>query len=151
MRREIRTHLAHALRRSLALATIVIAVGAGSIGPSALGLLGVSSLAITFASPAEARCLIKSVMRQDIADSDCEEAQRTGCVKSKLSPQGYQNCLNAQTAVKRTGQECYVDGRVRRDLNPSDCAEAKGTGCVRSLLTPAQYTACLNAQPAGRR
>ena len=139
------------LRRPLAFAAIIMAVGTSSMGLSAVGFLGITGAAIATASPAEAKCLIKSVMRTDIADSDCEEAQRTGCVKSKLSAQGYQNCLNAQTAVKRSGQECYVDGRVRRDLNPSDCAEARGTGCVRSLLTPEAYTRCLNAQPVGRR
>lgn len=96
-------------------------------------------------------CLIKGVRRTDIADSDCEEAQRTGCVRSMLTSTQYVNCLKANREARVSGQECIIAGTVRRDLSALDCEEAKATGCVRRLLTAAQYTACLNAQPYGRR
>jgi hypothetical protein len=152
MKHIISTHLAKGLVRASAVASMVVTFGVGSIGPSGLGLLGVSGLSVTIATPAQARCLIKGVMRSDIADSDCQEAQRTGCVRKGFSSlAAYQKCLDAQVAVQRSGQECYVSGAIRRDLSAADCAEAKATGCVRRLLSPAGYTDCLNKQPVGRR
>jgi hypothetical protein len=59
--------LAKGLVRTTAVASMVVAFGVGSIGPSGLGLLGISGLAITAATPAQARCLIGGEMRYDIA------------------------------------------------------------------------------------
>jgi hypothetical protein len=39
-----------------------------------LRLLGISGLAITIATPAQARCLVNGEIRFDVEDSDCEEA-----------------------------------------------------------------------------
>ena len=140
--------LAMGLVRAAAVASMVVTSGVGSIGPSGLGLLGVSGLAITAATPAQARCLVGGVMRNDIADGDCEEAKRTGCVRSMLTPNQYIACLQANKAAYESGRkDCIIGGKNRNDLNELDCAEAKATGCVRRLLTPAQYTACLDAQP----
>ena len=83
----------------------------------------------------------------DISDDDCLEAQRTGCVRSKLTPVQYTNCLEANRNKRPT---CVLAGTVRDDLNEQDCEEAKATGCVRRLLTPAQYKSCLDAQPVRR-
>jgi hypothetical protein len=126
--------------------SMVIAFTAGSdglIGFSGLRLLGVAGLAIIGDTPVHARCLYKGEWRDDISDSDCLEAQRTGCVRSKLTPEGYISCLRAQDAVK----DCVIGGVVRNDLSALDCEEAKATGCVRRLLTTAQYQSCLDAQP----
>src|SRR5215813_11797530 len=71
--------LAKGLVRAVAVASMVVTFGVGSIGSSGLGLLGVSGLAISVATPARANCLIGGEMRSDIPDSDCLEAQRTGC------------------------------------------------------------------------
>jgi hypothetical protein len=142
--------LAMGLVRAAAVASALATVGLGSIGPSALGWLGGSGLAIAVATPAQARCLIGGDMRQDIADSDCLEAQRTGCVRRMLTPEQYKNCLQANKEAREGGQACIIGGRVRNDLSALDCEEAKATGCVRRLLTPAQYRACLDAQPPVR-
>ena len=141
--------LAKGLVRAAAVASMVVTFGVGSvgsIGPSGLGLLGVIGLAITAATPVQARCLIGGAMRNDIRDSDCLEAQRTGCVRSMLTPDQYISCLHAQEGR----EDCIIGGRVRNDLSKLDCAEAKATGCVRRLLTTAQYQACLDAQPPKR-
>src|SRR5262249_14748121 len=107
----------------------------------------ISGLTITIATPAQARCLIAGVMRNDIADDDCLEAQRTGCVRHMLTDTQYRNCLVANTNKKPT---CVIAGQVRDDLSPLDCDEAKATGCVRRLLSAAQYKNCLDAQPNRR-
>ena len=148
--RPMAAGFAKGLVRAVAVACTVVTVGFGAFGLSGLGLLGGSGLAIVIATPAQARCLIGGQMRYDIADSDCVEAQATGCVRSKLTDQGYRNCLRANRAVQERGQACIIGGRVRRDLSALDCEEAKATGCVRRLLTEEQYTRCLDAQPRVR-
>lgn len=93
-------------------------------------------------------CLINGVMRKDIPANDCEEAKRTGCVRSLLTANQYINCLKAQEVAYKSGRRsCIIAGKNRNDLSELDCQEAKATGCVRRLLTPSQYTACLDAQP----
>src|SRR5262249_931079 len=129
-----------------AVASMVVTFGVGSIGSSGLGLLGVSGLAISVATPARANCLIGGEMRSDIPDSDCLEAQRTGCVRSLLTPDQYRSCLKANQEARQRGRSWIIGGVVRNDLSDLDCAEAKATGCVRRLLTDAQYRACLDAQ-----
>jgi hypothetical protein len=153
MKNVISTHaksasrrLAEGVVRSATVASMVVTFGAGYVGLSGLGLLGVTALAITVATPVQARCLIGGEMRNDIADSDCLEAQRTGCVRSKLTSNQYVSCLRAQLGRK----DCIIGGRVRNDLSKLDCEEAKATGCVRRLLTTAQYQDCLDAQPLKR-
>jgi hypothetical protein len=42
------------------------------------------------------KCIIGGVVRNDLSDQDCLEAQQTGCVQRLLTPQQYSNCLNAQ-------------------------------------------------------
>lgn len=127
--------LAKGLVRAVAVASMVVTFGAGSIGPSGLGLLGVSGLAITAATPAQAKCLIGGAIRNDISDSDCLEAQRTRCVRRMLTSDQYRNCLAANDAVNKSGQSCIVGGIIHNELSADDCAEAKSTGCVRKLLT----------------
>jgi hypothetical protein len=134
------------LVRAAAVACIVVTWGAGSIGPSALGLLGVSGLAITAATPALARCLLGGTMHDEIADNDCLEAQRTGCVRHMLSDDQYKSCLNANNAANTSGRSCIIGGIVHNELNAIDCEEGKSTGCVRRLLTDAQYADCLSKQ-----
>ena len=153
MIRGVRTHaksaslgLAKGLFRAAAVAFTVLSFGVGSIGPSGLGLLGVSGLAITVAAPAQARCLLGGQIRNDIPDGDCLEAQRTGCVRHLLTPDQYTSCLQANKSANVSGRTCIIGGIVHNELSAQDCEEAKATGCVRRLLTPAQYSACLNAQ-----
>ena len=139
--------LAKGLVRAAAVAFMVVSFGVSSIGLSGLGLLGVSGLAITVAAPAQARCLLGGQIRNDIPDGDCLEAQRTGCVRSKLTESQYTNCL----AANRNKQaSCIIKGQVRDDLSREDCEEAKATGCVRRLLSATQYKSCLDAQPVKR-
>jgi hypothetical protein len=139
--------LTKALVRAATVASTVVMLGVTSFGPGGSGLVGGAGLAIAIATPAHARCLIAGVMRNDIADSDCLEAQRTGCVRSMLNATQYTNCL----AANRNKQpSCVIQGQVRDDLSPQDCEEAKATGCVRRLLTAAAYKNCLDAQPVKR-
>jgi hypothetical protein len=107
----------------------------------------VSGLAITVATPAQARCLIGGQIRNDIPEgNDCLEAQRTGCVQRLLTPAQYTSCLQANKAANDSGKTCIIGGRIRNDLSAQDCQEGKATDCVRRLLTDAQYRACLDAQ-----
>jgi hypothetical protein len=55
-----------------------------------------AGLSIAATTPAHARCLIGSVRRDDISVDACLEAQRTGCVRSLLTPAQYKSCLDAQ-------------------------------------------------------
>jgi hypothetical protein len=134
--------LAKGLVRAAAVASMIVTFSFGSIGSYGLGWLGVSGLAITVATPAQANCLLGGAIRTDIPDSDCLEAQRTGCVRHLLTPDQYISCLKAQ----ETADLCIIGGKVRNDLSSLDCAEAKATGCVRRLLTDEQYSACVDAQ-----
>jgi len=138
--------LAKGLVRAVAIAFMGVSFGVSSIGPSGLGLLGVSGLAITVAAPAQARCLLGGQMHNEIPDGDCLEAQRTGCVRHLLTPDQYTSCLQANTSANASGKTCIIGGIVHNELSAQDCEEAKATGCVRRLLTPAQYSNCLNAQ-----
>ena len=54
---------------------------------------------------ASSGCLIGGVMRKDIADSDCREAQNTGCIRRLLNDTQYASCIAAQhpKPVKRIG------------------------------------------------
>jgi hypothetical protein len=140
------TGLAKGLVRAAAAASLVVASGVGSTGPSGLGLLGFCGLAITVATPVQARCLIGVGWRDDIANADCLEAQRTGCVRRMLTDAQYRSCLKANQDALKSGSTCVIGGQIRNDLSPLDCEEAKATGCVRRLLTDAQYRACLDAQ-----
>lgn len=95
-----------------------------------------------------ATCIVGGVARTDIAPSDCKEAQTTGCIRSKLSPQAYTNCIAAQNPIRRLGKLCIIGGVVRKDiLTASDCVEAKTTGCIKRELSARQYANCLAAQP----
>lgn len=109
------------------------------LNSGALSLAGLVSSSV----PAQARCLANGVMRDDIADDDCLEATKTGCVRNMLTPDQYRNCLAAQKTVPH----CIINGKIRDEFSALDCEEAKATGCVRRLLTPAQYSSCLDAQP----
>lgn len=140
--------LTKALVRAAAVVSMIVTFGVVSIGASGVGLLGISGLAIVAATPAQARCLVGGVMRADIADGDCEEAKRTGCVRSMLTPNQYISCLDANKRAYESGRkDCIINGKNHNELNELDCAEARQTGCVRRLLTASQYTACLDAQP----
>ena len=85
-------------------------------------------------------------MHNEIADSDCFEAQRTGCVRHLLTETQYRNCLAVNAQTQKSGAACILHGQVHTEFSPEDCAEAKATGCVRRLLTPAQYVNCINVQ-----
>lgn len=141
--------LTNAFRRAAAVVSMVVTFAGFGVGPvpSGLVLAGVSGVALSAvtATTAHARCLIGGNMREDIANGDCLEAQRTGCIRSKLNREQYTNCLAANKPFK--GKKCVLDGKVRGDLNDQDCEEAKATGCVRRLLTEKQYENCLDAQP----
>jgi hypothetical protein len=136
-----------ALVRAAALMSTVVTLGLGSIGLSAPGLVGAAGLAITIATPAHANCLMAGTRRDDISDDDCLEAQRTGCIRSKLNSLQYTNCLAANQNKRAS---CVLAGTVRDDLSAEDCEEAKATGCVRRLLSTVQYKSCLDAQPVRR-
>jgi len=138
--------LAKRFRRAAA-ASSILAFGVGFIGPSGLALLGTSGLAIGVSTPAHADCLFQGSIRHDIPDSSCLEAQRTGCVRSMLTPDQYKSCLSDNKGALKQGKICVVSGVVRNDLSADDCVEANATGCVQRLLTPAQYQSCLDAQP----
>ena len=138
--------LAKGLFRAAAVAFMVVSFGVGSIGPSGLGLLGISGLAITVATPAQARCLLGGQIHNDIPDADCLEAQQTGCVRHLLTPDQYTSCLQANKSAKESGRTCIIGGKIHNELSAEDCEEAKATGCVRRLLTDAQYRSCLDAQ-----
>ena len=71
--------LTHNLTYSRSIA-IVTTLGLTSIGAAALSVVGGSALVIVTANPAQAACLLGGTMHNEIADSDCFEAQRTGCV-----------------------------------------------------------------------
>jgi hypothetical protein len=127
-----------------AIAFMVVSYSVGSIG---IGLLGVSGLAITVATPAQARCLLGGQIRNDIPDgNDCLEAQRTGCVQRLLTPAQYTRCLEDNRKADEAGRTCVIRGVTHNDFSAQDCQEAKATGCVRRLLSDPQYAACLNAQ-----
>ena len=117
----------------------------GGSTPLVASVTGLAAMTIT-AQPAHARCLLNGAIRNDIAaGDDCLEAQRTGCVRTKLTDKQYRSCLAANKAVKN--QKCVIAGKIRGDLSAEDCKEAKATGCVKRLLTPAGYQSCLEAQP----
>jgi hypothetical protein len=87
-------------------------------------------------------------MYNNIADGgDCLEAQRTGCIRGKLTPPQYTNCLAANRNKKPS---CVIRGQVHDEFSPEDCEEAKATGCVRRLLNAKAYQSCLDAQPVKR-
>lgn len=139
--------LTNVIVRAATVASTIAMLGVTSFGLAGPGVIGGAGLAIAITTPAHARCLIAGVQRNDIADSDCLEAQRTGCIRSKLSETQYTNCL----AANRNKQaSCIIKGQVRDDLSREDCEEAKATGCVRRLLTAAAYKSCLDAQPVKR-
>jgi len=141
MEKNIGTKSARGLVRAAAVAVTV------SIGLSGLGLLGVSVLAITGAAPARASCELNGRIDNQIASGgDCLEAQRTGCVRHMLTPEGYKNCLQNNARANARGQTCILGGQIHNEYSAEDCEEAKATGCVRRFLTPAQYNNCLNAQ-----
>jgi len=134
---------AKCLARAIALASTV-----GLNGATGVGLLRISGLGITFATSAQAWCLLSGDMRNDVADSDCPEAQRTGCIRRRLTPDQYRNCIQANRELEQSGRVCMIGGTFRRDLSLRDCEEAKRTGCVQRLLTDEQYRGCLEAQPS---
>ncbi len=88
-------------------------------------------------------CLIGGTLRTDIADADCLEAQRTGCIRHLLSDQAYAACLRAQPVISHG---CRIGGVMRMDIADTDCQEAQRTGCIQRLLTQIQYRDCLAAQ-----
>jgi hypothetical protein len=135
------------LVRAVAPTFIAVSLSVASIGPFAVGLLGVAGVATVVATPAQARCLIGGQIRDDIPDgNECLEAQRTGCVRNLLTPDQYTSCLQANKAANDSGKTCIIGGKIRNEFSAQDCEEAKATGCVQRLLTPAQYRACLDAQ-----
>jgi hypothetical protein len=144
---------AHGLmKRAAGLAGVLVlalAGAAGVSGPSttAIGISGATLIALS-SSPAQASCLLAGKIRNDIADADCLEAQRTGCVRSMLNAEQYVNCLEANRRAQKSGQACIIGGVIRGDLSAADCQEAKRTGCVRRLLNAEQYANCLAAQPS---
>jgi hypothetical protein len=125
--------------------TQAFARGLRKVGVAALAICGYAALD-GIAIPAQARCLVQGMMRYDIPDHVCLEAQRTGCVQSLLTPQAYANCLQAVGASRDRGQQCVINGVLRMDIPLQYCGEAQRTGCVRALLTPQQYANCLAAQ-----
>ena len=127
--------------------TVTATLGLIWSGLAGVGLIGGAGLVIGVATPAQASCLIAGVQRDDISDGNCLEAQRTGCVRSMLTPNQYRNCLAANRNKRAS---CVINGQVRDDLSPLDCEEATATGCVRRLLSPVQYKNCLDAQPVRR-
>jgi hypothetical protein len=154
MRYAIVTHaqsasltLTRALVRAATVVSTVAMLGVTWCGLAGPGLVGGASLVMALATPAHARCVISGDPRDDISDDDCLEAQRTGCVRNKLTPTQYTNCLAANRNKRAS---CTINGQVRDDLSPQDCEEAIATGCVRHLLTPTQYKNCLDAQPIRR-
>src|SRR5262245_54606074 len=128
--------------RAAAMVSVVLSSCVASIGPSGLGLLGVSGL-ITIATPAQAQCVIKGVLYHNIPRGPaCLEAQQTGCVRHMLTPEQYRQCLLVNQQTQQRG--CLVKGIIRYDIPPGNaCSEAQQTGCVRHLLTPQQYTNCM--------
>jgi uncharacterized protein YunC (DUF1805 family) len=110
-------------------------------------LCGSLMLTATPSFAAEA-CMINGEARTDIDPDDCLEAQRTGCVRSKLSAAQYKDCLRVVKAAKKTSEfGCRVAGVLRQDILPADCVEAQETGCIRRLLSKQAYKNCLDAQP----
>jgi hypothetical protein len=100
---------------------------------------------LSFATPsAHATCFFNGVKRPDLADRDCLEAQKTGCVRSMLTDAQYTACLTDFSQKKRNGGVCILNGKVRSEFNATDCAEAKATGCVRRFLTDIDYQKCIN-------
>jgi hypothetical protein len=138
--------LAKRLGQAGAAASMVVTLGVGSIEPAGLGLVASSGLAAIVATPAQARCLLDGAYRNDVADNDCLEAQRTGCVRHMLTPPQYTSCLAANKSAQVNGRVCIINGIIRNEFSTEDCQEAKATGCVRRLLSDAQYVSCLNAQ-----
>jgi hypothetical protein len=134
------------LARVRAAAAALMTLSVGLIGLAGPGLLGVSGIAITLATPAQANCLIGGAIRTDISNNDCLEAQRTGCVRHMLTSDQYRNCLQANAAANASGRQCIIGGTIHAELSADDCAEAKATGCVRRLLTDAGYADCLSKQ-----
>ena len=132
------------LIRSGAIVALMFTLGSGTLG--LLGAVGASGLVLATPTPAHANCLIGGENRADIADNDCLEAQRTGCVRHMLTPTQYKNCLQANAEAKAAGKTCIIANKIRNDLSELDCEEAKATGCVRRLLTDEQYANCLDAQ-----
>jgi hypothetical protein len=65
-------------------------------------------------------CVIEGVFHPEIAPSDCLEAQKVGCIRSKLTDEQYVNCLNAQ---KRPGTIKHTNGQPKKQK-----AEATATG-----------------------
>jgi hypothetical protein len=49
-------------------------------------------------------CHIKGVLRADIVQGDCHEAQSTGCIRRLLTAGQYAACLRAQRPIKKTGR-----------------------------------------------
>ena len=148
--------LVEALRRAAAIGSVMVfavASAATVLVPPATTAVGLTAAAWVALAPSAARaaCLLDGKIRNDIADRDCLEAQRTGCVRTMLTPQQYINCLKANDRVQKSGQTCIINGTIRNDLSARDCREAKETGCVRRLLTATQYENCLNAQPGRQR
>jgi hypothetical protein len=87
-------------------------------------------------------CMLDGVLRKDIAERDCAEAQRTGCIAHRLTPEERSKCSEEN---RKAGPACVVKGAVRHDITKADCKEAQETGCIRHLLSDKQYEACLRA------
>jgi hypothetical protein len=139
--------LTKGLVRAATVVSTVATLGMTWLGLAGPGFVGGAGLVMAVATPAYASCLIAGVPRNDISDDDCLEAQRTGCVRNKLTSTQYTNCLAANRNKRAS---CIINGQVRDDLSPQDCDEANATGCVRRLLSATQYKNCLDAQPVRR-
>src|SRR5262249_21777583 len=86
----------------------------------AIGLLGLSSLAITTITPAQASCRVGGEIRNDIAARDCLEATQTGCVRHMLTDEQYMRCLRDNKQALDEGRTCVINGKVRNDLSSVD-------------------------------
>lgn len=88
-------------------------------------------------------CIVNGVPRRDILSTDCEEAQRTGCIRRLLSAQQYARCLAAQPGAAAAGTpkkaRAVAANTVYKQPNGQDtpantvCAMSPGdTGTVAS-------------------
>ncbi len=115
-------------------------------------------------------CEIGGVVRMDVLDRDCQEAQTTGCIKRLLSKSAYAACLRAQPVVSSgcliggvtrkahmlremlvglpvRAHRCEICCAVRMVVLDRDCQEDQTMGCIKRLLSEFAYAACLRAQP----
>lgn len=79
-------------------------------------------------------CLIGGVVRKDIVDSDCEEAQNTGCIRRLLTDQQYAACREAQKPkkpIKTTGNRPLPDRcNSHANLVAAVASKARGMNCA---------------------